>query len=67
MWHGARLAEWEAAHGSCVNAQLARDHAEWDDELIELVKSVSYQDFEIRAGDLDETLDLVVVARRRTS
>jgi 2-polyprenyl-3-methyl-5-hydroxy-6-metoxy-1,4-benzoquinol methylase len=67
LWHGARLAEWEAAHGSCVNAQLARDHAEWDDELIELVKSVSYQDFEIRAGDLDETLDLVVVARRRTS
>jgi SAM-dependent methyltransferase len=67
LWHGPRLTAWEEEHGSCVDAQLAADHAEWDDELVDLVKSTTYQDFEIRAGDLADSLDLLVVARPRTT
>lgn len=67
LWHGSRLAAWEAEYGSCVDAQLARDHSEWDADLTELVKSTTHEDFEIRPGDLDDSLDLVAVARKRTS
>jgi SAM-dependent methyltransferase len=67
LWHGDRLGAWEAEYGSCVDAQLARDHTEWDEGLAELVKSTKYQDFEIRPGELDDSLDLVVVARTRIS
>jgi 2-polyprenyl-3-methyl-5-hydroxy-6-metoxy-1,4-benzoquinol methylase len=60
--HGRRLTEWEAQYGSCVAAQLAAEHDEWDDRLVELVRSTTYRDFEIRPGDLDGSLDLVLVA-----
>jgi hypothetical protein len=48
-----------------VDAQLAGEPTTWSPELSELVRSTSYLDFEIssRPGDLDECLDLIVVAR----
>jgi 2-polyprenyl-3-methyl-5-hydroxy-6-metoxy-1,4-benzoquinol methylase len=65
LWHGARLAHWESAYGSCVDAQLAGEPTTWSPELTELVRSTGYRDFEIssRPGDFDESLDLIVVAR----
>lgn len=65
VWHGERLAHWESAYGSCVDAQLAGEPTTWSPELTELVRSTGYRDFEIssRPGDLDESLDLIVFAR----
>jgi SAM-dependent methyltransferase len=63
LWHGPRLTAWEATNGSCVTAQLERDHLEWSEDLTALVTQTSYKDFEIREGALDDSLDLVVVAR----
>ncbi|MEV6414618.1 class I SAM-dependent methyltransferase [Kribbella sp. NPDC051718] len=67
LWHGEKLTAWEQANGSCVDAQLASEHAQWPAELTQLVKDTRYEDFVIRAGDLDDSLDLIVVARPRTS
>lgn len=67
LWHGGKLAAWEAQYGSCVDAQLAVDHAQWSTELVELVKETSHEDFVIRPGDLADSLDLIVVARRGTT
>lgn len=67
LWHGGKLAAWEAQYGSCVDAQLAVDHAQWSTELVELVKDTSHEDFVIRPGDLVDSLDLIVVARRGTT
>ena len=61
--HGRRLTGWEAQYGSCVDAQLAAEHDQWDADLAELVASTKHEDFEIRPGDLDESLDLILVAR----
>lgn len=63
LHHGARLTSWETQYGSCVDAQLAAPHDQWDDNLTELVRSATYEDFEIRPGNLDESLDLVLVAQ----
>ncbi|WP_350274531.1 class I SAM-dependent methyltransferase [Kribbella sp. HUAS MG21] len=63
LHHGARLAAWETQYGSCVDAQLSAEHDQWDDNLAALVRSTTYADFEIRPGDLDESLDLILVAR----
>jgi len=63
LWHGEKLTAWEQRHGSCVDAQLASDHANWSPALVELVTETRHQDFAIRAGDLEDSLDLVVVAR----
>jgi 2-polyprenyl-3-methyl-5-hydroxy-6-metoxy-1,4-benzoquinol methylase len=65
LHHGERLRSWEAQHGSCVDAQLATEYDEWDAELSALVKSTQHNDFDIRPGDLDDPLDLVLVARAR--
>ncbi|WP_433006859.1 class I SAM-dependent methyltransferase [Kribbella sp. CA-294648] len=65
LWHGEKLTAWEQQHGSCVDAQLATDHSQWPAELVQLVTETSHEDFVIRAGDLDDSLDLVVVARTR--
>jgi len=45
-----------------VSAQLAAEHGQWDDNLAVLVRSTTYEDFEIRPGQLDESLDLILVA-----
>jgi SAM-dependent methyltransferase len=63
LHHGDRLRSWEAHHGSCVDAQLAKEYDEWDDVLSALVRSTRYDDFDIRPGDLDDSLDLILVAR----
>ena len=63
--HGGRLVEWEAQYGSCVDGQLAAEHDAWDANLAELVTSTTHEDFEIRPGDLDESLDLILVARAK--
>jgi SAM-dependent methyltransferase len=63
LHHGPRLAAWEATYGSCVDAQLAAGHEDWAENLRRLVTSTTYDDFEIRPGDLDESLDLILVAR----
>ncbi len=60
--HGERLRGWEAQYGSCVDAQLAAKYDDWDDNLTALVKSTRYEDFEIRPAELDESLDLILVA-----
>ncbi|GAA1572433.1 class I SAM-dependent methyltransferase [Kribbella hippodromi] len=62
LHHGVRLTSWEERYGSCVDAQLATEYAEWDDELAELVRGTTSTDFEIRPGDLDGSLDLLLVA-----
>jgi SAM-dependent methyltransferase len=67
LWHGEELAGWEAQYGSCVDAQLAAEHTSWPDHLVQRVRQTTYQDFEIRPGDLDDSLDLIVVARPRVS
>jgi SAM-dependent methyltransferase len=67
LWHGDRLTNWEEQHGSCVDAQLAADHAHWPHDLADLVRSTTQEDFEIRPGDLDDSLDLIVIARPRST
>jgi 2-polyprenyl-3-methyl-5-hydroxy-6-metoxy-1,4-benzoquinol methylase len=62
LHHGERLASWETQYGSCVDAQLAAEHDRWDDNLAALVRGTTYADFEIRPGDLDGSLDLMLVA-----
>ncbi|MFB6724352.1 class I SAM-dependent methyltransferase [Kribbella sp. NPDC056345] len=66
LHHGERLQAWEAEHGSCVDAQLAGPHDKWPAGLRELVTSTTYGDFEIRPGDIDESLDLILVAVKAT-
>ncbi|MDX6282678.1 MAG: hypothetical protein QOH03_3749, partial [Kribbellaceae bacterium] len=60
LWHGEKLTAWEQQHGSCVDAQLATDHAQWPADLVRLVKETGYDDFVIRPGELDDSLDLIV-------
>jgi SAM-dependent methyltransferase len=65
---GARLRDLDAAHGgSFVDAQLAAPPEQWSDALRQDVVSVGIGDFPILAADVhevDESLDLVVLARR---
>ena len=63
LHHGARLRTWEEQHGPCVDAQLATGHDDWAPGLRQLVTSTRYDDFGIRPGELDESLDLVFVLR----
>ncbi|MFI6676398.1 class I SAM-dependent methyltransferase [Kribbella sp. NPDC050470] len=65
LHHGATLREWEQQHGPCVDAQLATEHDDWAPELRQLVTGTRHEDFEIRPGDLDESLDLILVANPR--
>ncbi|HEU5006762.1 MAG TPA: methyltransferase domain-containing protein [Jatrophihabitantaceae bacterium] len=63
-----RLRELDAAHGgSFVAAQLACAPDEWSDSLRTDVASVGVSDFAVLAADVhdvDQSLDLVVLARR---
>lgn len=63
LHHGERLTHWESQHGSCVDAQLATKYDDWDADLTTLVRTTHHEDFEIRPGNLDESLDLLLVAR----
>ena len=62
LGHGERLLRWEAAHGSIVVAQQEHPPEDWDDELRELVGSVTVDDFALGDPD-DDCLDLFAVAR----
>ena len=65
---GSRLHSLDTKYGgSFVDAQLAVPPDEWDDDLLGDVVSVGIADFDIRsasAHDPDESLDVVVLARR---
>ena len=67
LHHGPRLRELDARHGgSLVDAQTAvvLGNGTWPADLLRDVASVTSEDFELRAGDLDASLDLLVLARR---
>lgn len=64
LWHGPRLAAWEAEHGSAITAQLATAPGIWPPELATVVRETTYEDFVIRPAD-DSALDLVLVATRQ--
>ncbi|MGH8961219.1 MAG: class I SAM-dependent methyltransferase [Jatrophihabitantaceae bacterium] len=63
-----RLRSLDARHGgSFAQAQLATPPAEWDEALRREVRSVGTVDFTVLAADVhevDESLDLLVLARR---
>jgi 2-polyprenyl-3-methyl-5-hydroxy-6-metoxy-1,4-benzoquinol methylase len=65
--HGPRLRAWEAQYGKIVDAQLADGHQEWDESLVDLVRSVRATDFAVEestpTGTAD-SLDLLVMARK---
>lgn len=71
--HGPRLRALDAGYGgSLIDAQadVVLGHlpgqAEWPQELLADVASITAADFEIRVDDVDASLDLVAVARRPT-
>lgn len=67
--HGPRLADWEAANGSLVDALIAGPPTDWTDALRQLVLSVTAADFllapDAAASPIDASLDLFAIARRR--
>lgn len=67
LHHGSRLRELDARHGgSIVDAQVAVvvDGAPWPPALRADVASIACADFELRADDVDASLDLLVSAHR---
>jgi hypothetical protein len=70
VFHGERLAELDARHGgSIIDAQIARALADapWPEDLLADVASVTADDFDLidpADRDIDESLDLVVIAVR---
>ncbi|HEY2203778.1 MAG TPA: class I SAM-dependent methyltransferase [Pseudonocardia sp.] len=67
LHHGPALRALDAAHGgSLIEAQVAvvLDGGRWPERLRADVARVASADFEIRGDRLDESLDLVAVARR---
>jgi SAM-dependent methyltransferase len=63
LHHGHAIAAWERHAGGVVDAQLAAPPHEWPDELYEFVSGVTVEDFFIDRNRLDESLDLIVLAR----
>lgn len=63
--HGPRLAALDAKHGgSLIDAQIERALAgePWPEELCADVAGVTADDFTLRSGDIDASLDLVAAA-----
>ncbi|MBM7415055.1 MULTISPECIES: bifunctional 2-polyprenyl-6-hydroxyphenol methylase/3-demethylubiquinol 3-O-methyltransferase UbiG [Nocardiaceae] len=68
--HGERLRELDAAHGgSFIDAQIDRALAgePWPEALVADVAGITVDDFDIHAEAIDESLDLVAVARKPSS
>ncbi len=63
--HGRRIRRWERRHGSLADAQMASTPPGWPRGLRDMVRSVRADDFEVTAGDVDGSLDLLAVAVRR--
>lgn len=59
--HGIRIADWEAAHGSIVEAQITSEPQQWPVQLAEFVASLQTADFVLQQGQLDRSLDLVAI------
>jgi SAM-dependent methyltransferase len=64
LHHGSRLRALDERWGGLVDAQLACPPVEWDPQLYADVVSVTSADFDLRAGDVDASLDLVAFAHR---
>jgi SAM-dependent methyltransferase len=67
LHHGPALREVDARHGgSVIGAQiaLALSGGPWPEQLAADVAGVRAEDFELRAGDVDASLDLLVSAVR---
>jgi SAM-dependent methyltransferase len=62
LWHGERIQQWERDNGSLVDAQLAGPPERWAPALTAFVASLTAQDFVLRPGELDSSLDLLAVA-----
>ncbi|MGN6612129.1 MAG: class I SAM-dependent methyltransferase [Angustibacter sp.] len=62
---GARLQELDHRFGSLVAAQLAGPPQSWPRDLVDAVVSVTADDFEVRPGDADGALDLLLLAEAR--
>ncbi len=63
IWHGRRLRRLDRRHGgSLIDAQLAGPAATWHPSLRSDVASVRASDFDIRTDNIDDSLDLLVVA-----
>jgi SAM-dependent methyltransferase len=68
LHHGPRLRELDARHGGSIvdaQVQVALSGGGWPPALLTDVASVTVDDFEFSANDLDRSLDLVAVAVRR--
>jgi len=66
-WHGRRLRALDARHGGdVVAAQLAAPPDKWSHRLRRDVAAVRARDFVVRGGDVMTSLDLLVVAARRS-
>lgn len=64
LHHGARIREWEARHGSLVQAQVdAVLSGEWPAHVDDMVSSVTVADFAIARDDVHASCDLVGIAR----
>jgi hypothetical protein len=65
--HGKRLARFERRRGSLVTAQTAGPPESWAARVRRFVHKVRTSDFAISETDVETSLDLLVVARKRTS
>jgi SAM-dependent methyltransferase len=65
LHHGPRLRALDERWGGFVDAQLACPPSEWDPQLHADVAGLTAADFELRADDVDASLDLVAFAVRR--
>lgn len=66
--HGRRLCRWEGQHGLVLDALLAAgpNPAAWPGHVTRMVRGVRAADFVLSDESVDTSLDLVVVAWRRT-
>jgi len=62
--HGRRISSYELRHGSVVDAQLAAPPDRRAPDLAAFVAGLRAADFDLRADNLDRSLDLVAVATR---
>lgn len=62
LGHGERLRRWEAGRGPIVAAQQEQAPEDWDVELLDLVWSVTVDDFALGDPE-DDCLDLFAVVR----
>jgi 2-polyprenyl-3-methyl-5-hydroxy-6-metoxy-1,4-benzoquinol methylase len=65
--HAPRLSRFERRHGSLVLAQIAGPPDSWAPAVRRRVHRVRAEEFDIGPDDVDTSLDLITVARKRTS